>query len=696
MIKAPSDVSGFLPVLLRSKWQILGIGLVTACLAFGVAQIVPLQFVSEGNLIVEHPSSAGIDAKSPSILNGILTQVDVLKSPGLIRNSLRDLTNMSGLAPTMRLPASIRDFVAPLSARITEISASITKMWQSDDHPRADADGDRLGYIRDHLKVEAKENSSAISVQFEAGAPDTAAAVVNAIMETYIATVGAARDAEIARADRWISEQRVASWQEVEAAEQRVAQFVREHQGLTEVQGAQTGSIQLSKDKAQLALAREELARQQASLDTVGNGEGGGAEETLSSKSIQALKEMEAKTLEVMYPMAASDPRRIPLQDRLNGIRAQINKESKLVAASISRSVQIARKRVQALEAAVQTELGLAQASTVAGATLRQLTSDLEAKRQLYVAFLTGAGQARLAAVQAPSARILFPAVPPTRPVHSFGLVSLAFGFVAGLAGAAGVVILRSVFSMRINSTQEMVIATDLPMIGALPEFKKTPAGDLLALPTEPLVTETFRGMWLAMRPPQNEGVAILITSSEISEGKTTVATALARRFADDGFRVLLIDTDLRRPRLARNLKLRSESSLELVLNGTDTLEKAVAHDAQSGLDCLLANGNSNSPMRSLSSGRFKELIAAGRRSYDFVILDSAPVLHVADPILLASLCQHVIFVIEAGRVPAALVGEAIRRFPEADRAKISTLLTRVRAGLLSTQDYYSGYSTSA
>jgi uncharacterized protein involved in exopolysaccharide biosynthesis len=530
--------------------------------------------MSEGSLIIEHPGTAGTDPKSPTVLNSIFTQADVVKSPGLIRSSVRDLANSAGLVPTGRLPASVMDFFASLRA-------NVTRWLQPDERESLDAETDKLNYIRDHLKVEAKENSSVLSVQFEAGTPNMAAAVVNAIMGTYIATVGGAQEAGVIKADQWISQQRIAGWQEVEVAEQRVARFLREHQNLTEVQGALTASLQLSKDQAQLALAREELARLQASLDTVGNGDSA-AEETLSSKSIQALKEQEAKTAELLYPMSPTDPRRALIQDRINGIRAQISKESKLVAGSIARSVKIARARVESLEATVRKETEAAQASTEASTTLKLLTSDLEAKRQLYVGFLTGAGQARLAAVQAPSARILFPAVPPQRPMQSFGLISIIFGFAAGVAGAAGVVALRSRFGMKINSTQEMAVVTGLPMFGALPEFKKATSGDMLTLRAEPQVRETFRGMWLAMRPPQNDGVAILVTSSEVNEGKTTVAAALAQRFADDGFRVLLIDADLRRPQLAKILKLRSEGSLESVLSGAQTLEEAVAHDARS------------------------------------------------------------------------------------------------------------------
>jgi capsular exopolysaccharide synthesis family protein len=601
----------------------------------------------------------------------------------------------------MRLAAPVRDYLTTWTDYLTTwtnylptIPDNIAKLWRSDESQARDAETEKITYIQDHLRVEAKDNSSVISVQFEAGAPDTAAAVVNAIMTTYTSTIGAARDAEIAKADQWISQQMAINWKEVESAEQRVTQFTQQNKNITEVQGALTATIQLSKDQGQLAIAREELARLQASLDTASQSGGAGTEETLNSKSVQALKELEAKTLELTYALSPSDPRRAPLKERVDGLRAQINRESKLVVSSISRSVQIARARVQALETAVQSELELAQASTVAVTTLRQLTSDLEAKRQLYVAFLTGAGQARLAAVQAPTARILFQAVPPRRPTHSFGVLSILFGFFAGALGAAGIIIMRSTLSMKINSTDEMAVATGLPMFGALPDFGQIRRGNVLARRTGPVVTETFRGMWLAMRSLEKDGRAILVTSSEIDEGKTTVATELARRFASDGSRVLLIDADLRRPQLANILGLRPEHYLESVLSGDVTLNDATVYDTKSGLSCLFSNGSSTNPIRSLSSDQFKQLITTARRTYDFVILDSAPALHVADPVLLASICQQVIFVVEAGRVSSALVGEAVRRFSEEDRTKIFTLLTRVRSNYLDKRDYYGGYAS--
>jgi len=672
--------------LLRKKTAILLSGVIVAFLAFGVGRMVPLRYATEGNLIIEHPSAE--DPKSPSVLNSVLTQVDVIQSTGLLRRAVRDLASTEEIVPALRLPIWMLDNLA-------YVREEISRLFRSDDEPPIDPDAALVTYIQKNLRVTAKENSSVISLRFEAGSPDAAAAVVNAIMSNYITIVGAAKNDAIAKADQWIAQQMASNWRDVDSAEQRVMQFMRESRNLTEMQGSPVSSAQLAKDKAQLALAREELARQQAALDTVTRSGTAGAEEVLASKSIQALKELEAKTLEQIGSLTELDPRRSTLQGRLSGIRAQIKVETAAVVASLNRNVQITRARVDALEAAVKKEFDMAQASTVDTATLKQLTGDLEAKRQLYVDFLKGAAQARLAAARSPSARILFQAVAPQRPAYSLGAVSIVLGFLSGTVGAAGYLVMRSSLGRKITSATEMAAVTGLPALGSLPDLGSRYGRNLLASPQTPHVVETFRGMWLTMRSAQGDGRAVLITSSEINEGKSTVAISLARSFANDGFRVLLIDADLRRPQLAAMLNQQPVSGLEDVLDSNTTVDRALVRDTESTVACLLSSGASGNPLKALSSPQFKRIVDTARQTYDFVLIDSAPVLHVADPVLLAGLCQYILFVVEAGRVPAELVSEATRRFAEADRGKIFTLLTRVRPVDLDRRDHYSGYAAT-
>ena len=678
-------------ILLRRKRLLLLSGVATAAIAFGVSRTLPLQWSSEGSLIVDNRATPA-DPAAPSVLNGVLTQIDVLQSKGLIRDVVvsLNLAHDPGLMPTVRLPAPVLNFMGDAHEYVTALYRSLFQTGKA-----ADTETDRLVYyVQKHLSVSAQDNSSVISVKFDAGTPETAAAVVNAVISRYLTTIAATRDAGVAKVDDWISQQMAMHRAEVDDAEQRVTTFLQGHSNISEVQGSLTSAIQLSKDQDQLVLAREDLAQKQAAFDTIQKGGSvSGATEALESKTIQIYRELEAKTMEQIGSLTSIDPRRAALQQELASVRLQISNEHNLILASVGRALQIARAHVQALEASVQRESGTAQTSSVAGATLKQLTGDLDAKRQLQVSFLTQAGQARIAAEQAPIAHVLFQGVPPQRPVQTFGLISLMLGFIGGTMGAAGTVLLRGMTSIRINSPEEMTDATGLPVFGSLPDMKLASRGQgFLASPySAPMITETFRAMWVAMHQESGQGSVILVTSSETEEGKTTIAASLAHRFADDGHRVLLIDADLRRPRLSAALDPSPSRCLESVLDGAP-FEQAVLN-VKPGLDCLLTNGTVENPVKVLSSERFKALLAATRLRYEFVILDSPPVLHVADPVLLARLAQHIVFVVQAGRVPNALVSEAIHRFPEDDRAKMLTLLTRVKRSLMDASNYYGGYA---
>ncbi|MGE4047311.1 MAG: GumC family protein, partial [Acetobacteraceae bacterium] len=551
--------------------------------------------------------------------------------------------------------------------------------------------------IQKRLRVSAKDNSSLISVQFEFSQPATASMIVNAVMNAYLANANATRAAQVGRTNDWVLRQSAAYRADIESLEKRIADFLQEN-NIPEVQGSYVAAIQLNKVQEQLVAAREELVRQQAALDTVSRGGGhsiAGATEALESKTIQTLKEFDIKLSEQISRLAPTDPRRINLEAALRNVQARMNRETQLVFDAAARNVEVARARVQSLEQAVQGEAARSQSSTIAGQTLRQLTAELDAKRQHYSTFLANAEQVRLAAVQAPTAHLLYEAVTPQRPAMSFGILSLVFGFIGGLLGSSGLIVLRNSMGTRINSTSDLALATGLPILGALPEIQGSRMGGLRqAARIAPLMTETFRAMWVRMRPQQSDGTVILVTSSEIGEGKTTVATSMARQFGNDGFRVLLVDADLRHPNIARVLNRRPVRGLEAVLEGRVTLEGAVAVDPVSGIDCLLATGGTNASPRLFSSAEFKQLLNTARRLYDFVILDSPPVLHVADPVLMASQCRFVLFVVQASRMAPDLVMEAVHRFYLEDREKIHGLLTRTPPRDLAAPDYYSGYTS--
>jgi succinoglycan biosynthesis transport protein ExoP len=683
-------------VLLRRKRLLLVSGLLTACLAFLISETLPLRYAGEGGMVVDAAATEAATAAPGETSALVQTQIDVLQSKGLITGVVHglDLMQQPGLVPEVRLPSTV---VAWLAAA----DGYVKGLWRSINGNAAVDDGQdqTVRTVQKQLQVEAKDGSKLVSVRFFAGSPVVAARVANAIMSAFVSSDNDIRNEKVAKINAYIEQQSATMASDIDVAQQKLHAFLQQH-NLPEVGGGSAAALQLSKDEEQLSIAREQLALRQAAFDTMSHGGSvQGSEETLESQTIQSLKNYEAQISQQMGMLSPTDPRRYSLQASLNTIRAQLRQETDLIYQSVARNVAIARAKVQSLEAAVQAESTQSQGVSVAGAQQKQLTTDLEAKRQVYTAFLTQAAQLRTSAEQSASAHILFQAVPPQRPAATYGALSLIIGFFGGMFAAAGTLVLRDVFGTRIHTTMELELVTGLPALGSLPDLKRLAGGGVAAArrDTSSAVTETFRAMWISMRSEQNHrGTALIVTSSEIGEGKTTVATALAQRFAEDGFRVLLIDADLRRPRLAAMLHLQPEHCIEAVLANEVAIEDAKIRNTKFGFDCLLADGRSRNPAKALLSKEFEQLLTASKQAYDFVILDSPPVLHVADPVCLANLCEYVLFVVEAGRVSGELVGVAARRFTDAERGRMFTLLTGVRADKIDQRDYYQGYGRDA
>jgi capsular exopolysaccharide synthesis family protein len=694
-------------VLQRRKGRILLSGLVMAAVALGISKVVPKNYSSNGGMIVEN-SEPNVPELGMGVATGggnndgvVLTQLEVLRSRGLIERVVNDLnlTGSPSLMPISRLPFPVLIALDTVKAYLTNLREYIAPPDASDTNRDDTPTNVTIDYVQKHLKVEATEHSSVIGIQFEAGSPKTASSVVNAVMGAYLSNDVGRRQQQIEQVNKWLVEQTQHLEQDALAAQRRVEQYVAAHP-MPEIQGSSASAIQLSRDKDLLNLARQELTHQQAILDSMRGG-GAQAQQTLDSRTIQIYRERESQIIQQIASLSTLDPRRISLESALNGIHAAINTETDKIGGAVKRNVDIARANVQAMEAAVATESAQAQTASIGSAVLYNLKADAEAKRQMYISFGTRSEQTKLATAQLPSARILFPAAP--MPTHSFALLSLIFGFVGGMFSAIAWIVLRESLSTSINSTAKMALITGLPVFGSLPEVTKSARRNVLMLnapaKTATLFDETLRAIWLTLRSDVQSlkgGTSVIVTSSEVGEGKTTVATTLARRIAADGYKVLLIDADLRRPRLASVFKMHAQFSLEAVLKGAATLDKAVMHDATFGVDCLLAEGNTVNPMRVLSSDEFKALLIEAKRSYDFVVLDSPPVLRVTDAVIMASLCQHVLFIVGAGRVPGDAVGKAVNRFALEDRSKIITLLTRVRPGDMDKSDYFGGYENAS
>ena len=178
----------------------------------------------------------------------------------------------------------------------------------------------------------------------------------------------------------------------------------------------------------------------------------------------------------------------------------------------------------------------------------------------------------------------------------------------------------------------------------------------------------------------QEGSKVVAVTSAMQGEGKSITAVNQAISFAELDQRVLLVDCDLRRPKLARLLSLRTEAGLSNVLVRPQLLESAI-HPAAAGMDVLLSGDIPPNPSELLGSARMKALLEGLRGRYDCIILDTPPVNMVTDACVLAPVCDGVLFVVRADRSERGPVLHALEQLEYAKARMLGFVLNGAGEG---------------
>jgi capsular exopolysaccharide synthesis family protein len=205
-------------------------------------------------------------------------------------------------------------------------------------------------------------------------------------------------------------------------------------------------------------------------------------------------------------------------------------------------------------------------------------------------------------------------------------------------------------------------------------------------------VSEAYRSLCTSLQLSTERGLpkTLLVTSSGPSEGKSTTCMTLARHFANTGLKVLLIDADLRKPSLHTKLKLDNATGLTNYLTGTSTPPELLQKTDIPNL-ALLASGPLPPNAADLLGGsRLLSLLSVGLEVFDLIVIDSPPVMGLADAPLLSSAAAATVFVVGAGQMRTRVVQAAVRRLMLSRASVVGTVLTRFDAH--SSYGYGYGY----
>lgn len=544
------------------------------------------------------------------------------------------------------------------------------------------------------FSIQPEDKSYIITIAATSEDPMKATAMANALADLYIRDGIETKFEATRRASAYLQE-RVEQLRSEALQSDRAAEIYRGASGLTGArEGATIDTQQLAELNSQLIVARSERAAKEAQLGQIraltSNGDTNDIESSglvLGSTLIMRLREQESEVMrnlaQLQSTYGANHPRIINANAELRDLRAKIKDEVRKLAASTANDVAVARARENALAGSLAGLEGRVNRGGEAEVRLRDLQRQSDANKGVYEVFLNRLKETQQNVdVQTADARLVAPAVIPL--VASSPKVNATIGasLLAGLLLGTLIALLLEKLDNTVRGSEMLeamgggATLAHLPVVSG--EFDR-PEEVVVERP-QSMVAEALRTLrsGIALSDVDNPPKVIMLSSSVPAEGKTFVSVGLARVSAQSGDRTIIIDADMRHPRVHSALGIENEDGLIKVLSGETTLEMAIRKDPLTNLDVLTAGRGVVNPPDLLRSDNMQRLIASLRANYDMIVLDTPPFVPMTDSQIVASLVDKMILVVRWGSTPVPVIQNVIKQIRRVDAPLVGSILSRV------------------
>ncbi|HUJ32988.1 MAG TPA: polysaccharide biosynthesis tyrosine autokinase [Candidatus Acidoferrum sp.] len=646
------------------------------------------------------------------------TQNRILKSESLARRVIAQLKldKLPEFGARGKEPAT--DSQQASAAQVFAVPANVSNP--------SDISDEVLKKFKDRLSVEPVKRSRLIEVSFDSNDPRLAAQVVNTLASTYIEENLEARWDASQQASNWLAQQLETMKAKLEKSEDDLQRYARDN-GLLflETDKGTTENIvvqRLRELQEQLTQAQADRFEKESLFHLLQQGDRASLPGVFDNKLMQDLSEqlaeLEREKSRLISTFTPDYPRVKEIQSQIDESRAGLDAERERGAKRIANDYEAAVGRENMLRAAFQEQQK--QANDIAEKSVQYniLKREADTNKQLYVGLLEKLKETGIStSLKATNIRVVDPAHPPKKPARPRILLNLSLAALLGLCLGTGVAFFQEHLDNTLKTTEDVERFLQLPALGAVPAVNglshhngvhalydraRLLAGDAPRTNGDPHwnriegdglnapLAEAFHGLRTsvllstAKRPPSS----LLVTSAQAGEGKTTVAANLALSLAQLGESVLLIDADLRRPRLQDFFGAENSAGLVDFLTGRSDWRNLVWQAPAEGLFVLFCGPVPPNPADLLSSEYMPNLVREASKEYKFVVLDSPPMLNLADSRILATLVDGVILVIGGGSTPRELVHRAYASAIDAGSHVLGATINFADA----KNDYYSDY----
>ncbi len=701
-----SGIGDLIGVFWRRKMLMIGTVAFVTGLSALIAFQIPPEYTASARLMI-HPikpetALAHLDGTAARLLrdnrSALYGEVEVMKADRLIEKTVA----RRGLDDDQEFNSSLRSGMLAALSTLGPVQWLLDALGPAYDTVLSDAQQDRhidaeiMDNVRERLIVQPPGLSNVVRVEFTSREPRKSAEIVNSFTEIYIADRMERRFEANVRAREWLDNRLSKLRETMVLSERAVADFEAAH-GLSAGGRTTLADQQFSEANRQLMRGKAELAERSVRfkqiLKILRSPKGfNSIKEVRNSPVIQRLHEQESgvirRAAELETRLGERHPKMINVRAELTNLRSRIEEEQSRIIDELKNEVRVAEARVAALRLELN-ELDEARTSiNREKVKLNQLQREATANRNLYEAFLARFKETKQQeSLHDSSVEVISPARAPLAPTTPKKGMIIGFGLLISIALGAALVVLLERLDNGFRTLSQVERLLDAVPLGVIPrpnQWRGKSLSELIFQDAGTPYVEAVRSLRTSIslsnfdRPPK----VILIASALPGEGKTALSVSIARLAAISALegRVMLIDCNLRKPSVARELGLKAEMGLIDLFSGQVKLDDIVLTDEASGLHVIPAVTGTPNPPELLNSSHMRELIAALSRSYDTIILDSPALAAVSDTRVLARLADATVFVVEWETTPRPVALESFRSLKSSGARIAGVIMQKVNA----------------
>jgi polysaccharide biosynthesis transport protein len=636
----------------------------------------------------------------------VVQRKSVLESIGTIFSRLRHPTGDRS-QPRVAEP--------PSAEAVPQGPASLTAV----DHQRL---APIVGVLASNVSAEPIENSRLLTVAYIHSDPSLAAEIVNTVADVFINQSFISKTRRLNNTSAWLSARTRELKAKVEQSEQELNQYTGSH-GIFSSDGKDNLSIgKMSSLYADASKTEMDRIMKESLYTEIKAGRLPQLPEAFADAATNGLRarlgEIALKEAEYRGKYGPSNPNVVELQKQKAAIEKQID-ESR---GSLEKRLKADLDRAVRDEATVKAALARAKADAVnqnqSNIQFAVLSQQVEIAKRLYNEFLLKTNQNDIqVAEQGNNMLLIEPAIVPTAPVGPQRLRTILIAFLLSLAGGIGVALGLEYLNNTIKNVDDVGRFIGVPTLAIIPaitsrtlsaEAKRgqkngfipsqkgiasVRAGmtDMLVLNNHSSFAEAYRGLRTSVLlssaggPPKT----ILVTSSRPGEGKTTTTINTGISLSHLGGSVLVIDADMRRPSTHKAFGLDNHQGLSTFLSRDIELKELIRPLPIPNLFLLSSGPVPPNPAELISSAKMRDLIRFVGERYDHVLIDSPPMVNVTDPLILSTLVDGVVLVVEGGKTTRNIVRRARIELATVGARVFGVLLNNVNLKREGYDDYY-------